>query len=133
MDPGEIAIEGAGIALVATLMIGAYATVANRRRLIFGICLGLLLAAFALPFVAYVVARITNHQASHVDLTAPAYVVVTALVCSGFAVLGMIGGALAEWRRRSASHRTPERARDLPDDPAQWLPWAERDAEPGNR
>ncbi len=123
MDYSELLIEGAGVALVGTLVTGVIAVLYERRRLVFGIVIGLTLALAVLPFVAYVVALVTHHLATNVDLTPPAYIVATAIACAALALLGLAGGAIAETRHH-ATHPTPK-ARDAAyhDNPTEWLPW----------
>jgi predicted PurR-regulated permease PerM len=126
MDVSDLLIEGAGFALLAALVAGAFATAYERRRLLVGLVIGLGLALLVLPFVAYLVARLTNHQATQVDLTPPAYIVVTALACAGLALAGLAGGAVAEVRRRRQG--IPNTPRGDPDenyidDPTTFVPW----------
>jgi hypothetical protein len=127
MDFADLAIEGAGFAVIIALMAGAFAIAYERRRLVLGVCLGLGVALLALPFIAYLVARLTNHHATDMDLTPPLYIVVTALVCGGLALLGVLGGALAEARRRPqplpAAPVATDPDQDYRDEPTQWLPW----------
>jgi hypothetical protein len=132
MDYGELALEGAGLALIAALMAGVFAAVGERRRLVFGICAGLALGLLLLPFIAYLVARITNHHADAVDLAPPAYIIVTALSCAMLAIIGGIWGAIAEMRHaRRGRLETLRRQRDpdaaYRDDVREWLPWGQRD------
>jgi hypothetical protein len=132
MDAADLAIEGAGVTLLAVLVGSVFALVANRRRIVIGACLGLGLAALALPFAAYLAARITNHHATDADLTPPAYIVVTALVCAGLALAGGLGGLIAEARHPSSANPPPDRLPgddDYTDDPARWLPWRKADDE----
>jgi predicted PurR-regulated permease PerM len=135
MDYADILIEGAGFALIAALVAGAFAAAYARYRLLIGICVGLVLAVAALPFVAYLVARLTNHQATAMDLTPPAYIVVTALVCGGLALVGLAGGTLAEARRRGASPKPRQDSdENYIDDPTTFVPWlrkAEDATKPG--
>jgi hypothetical protein len=126
VDFAEIAIEGSGVTLLLTLVIGVFAIVGERRRLITGVSVGLLLALIMLPFIAYGVARATNHQADTIDMTPPAYIVVTALTCAGFALVGMIIGAIAEAHHGNRPYRIPlppADDRDMIDDVRAWLPW----------
>ena len=124
------AIEGAGFAIIIALMTGAFAIAYARWRLVLGICLGMGFALLALPFTSYVAARLTNHLATDMDLTPPAYIIATALLCGGCSLLGVVGGALAEMRRRGVTPRTATVKRgpehDGNDDPAQWIPWMEK-------
>ena len=123
----DLAIEGAGFAIIIALMTGAFAIAYARWRLVLGICMGMGLALLALPFASYVVARMTNHLATDMDLTPPAYIIATALLCGGCSLLGVFGGALAEWRRRDTpphiSLAKPGPEQDGNDDPALWIPW----------
>jgi predicted PurR-regulated permease PerM len=126
MDVSDILIEGAGFVLLAALVAGAFAIAYERRRLLVGIGIGLVLALVLLPFVAYLVARLTNHQATDVDLTPPAYISVTALVCAGLSLLGLAGGVIAEERRRRSG--IPPKLLTDPDenyidDPTDYVPW----------
>lgn len=136
MDIAELAIEGAGFALILSLLTGAFAIAYARRRLVLGVCLGLGLALLALPFAAYLVARLTNHHATDLDLTPPAYIVATALLCGGLALLGVLGGAIAEVRShpRSAPLAPPAAKpgpeQDGNDDPTQWIPWMRHEEPP---
>jgi peptidoglycan/LPS O-acetylase OafA/YrhL len=126
MDTSDLLIEGAGFVLLAALVAGAFAAAYERRRLLMGLGLGLGVAVLALPFIAYLVARLTNHQATQVDLTPPAYVVVTALACAGLALAGLAGGALAEVQRRRRGIPTPPRSdpdENYIDDPTTFVPW----------
>lgn len=126
MDTADLAIEGAGITLLAVLVGSVFALAANRRRIIIGACVGLGLAALALPFVAYLAARLTNHHATDMDLTPPAYIVATALVCAGLTLAGGLAGLIAETRRRLPANAVPTRLppdEDYVDDPTHWLPW----------
>ncbi|MBA3824750.1 MAG: hypothetical protein H0X24_12750 [Ktedonobacterales bacterium] len=125
MDFSDAMIEGAGFALIAALVVGAFAAAYARHRLLVGICVGLVLAVLALPFVAYLVARITNHQATAMDLTPPAYILVTALTCAGLALAGLAGGAVAETRRRAGPAPKPRQDPDenYIDDPTNFVPW----------
>lgn len=138
MDLAELTIEGAGLALIGVIMAGVLAAVSEKKRLVGGICLGLALGLLVLPFVAYVVARLTNHQATDVDLAPPVYIVVTALTCTGLAVLGAVFGGIAELRHSGPQDRLEtlrlQRQRDADaqyrDDPQQWLPWGKRTNKP---
>lgn len=130
MDSADLAIEIAGMLLIAVMMAGVFAAVGERKRLVMGIAIGMLLALIALPFVSYLVARITNHHATDIDLTPPAYIVVTAITCAALAIGGAIGGLIAEARRGSRPAMPPEQHRrvdDGPDQVADWLPWGSRD------
>ncbi len=138
MDVSDVLIEGAGFALIVALVTGAFAAAYQRRRLLVGIGIGLGVAVLLLPFIAYLVARGTNHQATNVDLTPPTYVVATALVCAGLALVGLAFGALAEARRRHSG--LPEKLPGDPDenyidDPTNFVPWlrkAKDAAKPGS-
>jgi|GEM_PF-3519046 len=130
MDPADITIEGAGFAIVAALIAGTFAAVRDRRRIVLGTAIGLTLATIAIPFVAYFVARITNHQATDADLTPPTFIVVTALVCAGLTLAGLLGGVIAEYRRNLRGpyedldqRPHPADDSDMIDNPALWLPW----------
>lgn len=133
MDWADVSIEGAGLALVAVLVGSVFALAANRRRIVLGACLGLGLGLLVLPFVAYLVARLTNNNPDITTPTPPAYVVATALACGGLALLGALGGMLSETRRRSPPAPLREPAdEDYIDDPSQWLPWrTQQDNQPG--
>ena len=124
------AIEGAGFAIIIALMTGAFAIAYARWRLVLGICIGMGLALLALPFASYVTARLTNHLATDMDLTPPAYIIATAVLCGGCSLLGVVGGALAEMRRRDNPSRgslaKPGPEQDGNDDPAQWIPWMDK-------
>lgn len=138
MDLAELTIEGAGLALIGVIVAGVLAAVSEKKRLVFGICLGLALAMLVLPFVAYLVARLTNHHATDVDLAPPTYIIVTALTCTVLATLGAVFGGIAELRHQSPQGRldTLRKQRqhdaDAPyhDDPQQWLPWGKRTNNP---
>lgn len=129
MDWGDVTIEGAGLAIVGTLVAGIIAALCSRRHIVAGTALGMALALFTLPFVAYLVARLTNHQATDTDLTPPTYIVVTALACAAFTLLGLVGGIIAE-RRYLRIHGSLDDAyhdadENYIDDPSLWLPWSE--------
>lgn len=131
MDLAELTIEGAGLALLGVIMAGVLAAVGEKKRLVLGICLGLALGLVVLPFVAYGVARLTNHQASDVDLAPPTYIVVTALTCTSLAALGALFGGIAELRHAGPRDRLAalrqQRQQDgdaqYRDNPQEWLPW----------
>jgi hypothetical protein len=128
MDPADIAIEGAGLVLVGTIFTGIIAVLYARRRLLLGIAIGMTLAVVTLPFVAYVVAYLTHHRATDVDVRPPAYIVATAISCSALSVLGLIWGAFSEVRHRhDPPHDFTKQSDELyRDDPSQWLPWRAR-------
>jgi hypothetical protein len=131
MDWADVSIEGAGVALVAVLVGSAFALVANRRRIVLGACLGLGLGLLVLPFVAILVARLTNNNPDITTPTPPPYLVATALACGGLALLGALGGILSEARRRSPPVPLREPSdEDYIDDPARWLPWRPRQDDP---
>ena len=127
MDWGDVTIEGAGLAILGTLVAGIIAALGSRRHIVAGTALGMTLALLTLPVVAYLVARLTNHQATAVDLTPPTYIVVTALSCAAFTFAGLIGGIIAERRylRRHGSLGNDYQDSDdnYIDDPSRWLPW----------
>lgn len=128
MDYADLVIEGAGLALVGTIVAGLLAIAGQRRRLLMGITLGMGLALLTLPFVAYAAAWLTHHRATDVDLTPPAYIVATALVCAGISVAGALAGGLAELRRPAATPahpRKPGPEDDGVDDPHAWFPWGQ--------
>src|SRR5579875_1613153 len=127
MDMADFAIEGAGVALLAVVVGGAFAIAAERRRVVLGACLGLGIGLLLLPFIAYLVARLTHHLATQADLTPPLYIIITALACAGLGLLGTLIGLLAEARRRRNPSFAPRRAMpsdaDYIDDPSVWIPW----------
>ena len=127
MDVADVLIEGAGFALLATILTGVYAALQAKRRLMLGIAGGLLVALLLLPFVAYVVAWLTHHLATDADLTPPTYIVATALACAAIGLAGTVIGGIAELRHPIADMPVHERPtfpdEDGQDDPSQWLPW----------
>ena len=130
MDPAELAVEGAGLAILGAVITGFVAVLYERRRLMLGVVIGMALALAVLPFVAYLAALITNHHATDVDLHPPVYLVATALTCAGLSILGLTWGAIAEARhqRRSPTTAAPRTQPDddYHDDPREWLPWGDR-------
>jgi len=132
MNLADLLIESAGLVLLAMILAVVFALAGERRRIVVGAAVGMTLAALTLPFVAYLAALVTHHQATDMDLTPPAYIVATALSSAGFTLLGVIGGVIAETRyRRRHPHGEPPRPRttgdeDMIDDPAVWLPWGEQ-------
>ncbi len=134
MNLADLLIEGAGLLLLALILAVVFALAGERRRIVFGAAAGMALAALTLPFVAYIAALITHHQATDMDLMPPAYIVATAISSAGLTLLGVIGGVIAEtrYRRRHPYGESPRPRpagdEDLLDDPAVWLPWGERRA-----
>jgi hypothetical protein len=131
MDVADVTIEGAGFALLAVLVGSVFALAANRRRIVLGACLGLGAGLLVLPFVAFLVARLTNNNPNVTTPAPPPYIVATALACGGLALLGALGGLLSEARRRAPPapfhHPTDE---EYIDDPARWLPWRTKQDDP---
>lgn len=134
MSVSDFTIEAAGLLLVGLIVAGVYGAFGQYRRLVTGVALGMTVAAATLPFVAYIVARITNHQATDADVTAPAYIIATAISCTGFTLLGTLGGLLSEIRHRHTPktdlERHPANDEDMHDDVTKWLPWK---AEPSRK
>jgi hypothetical protein len=134
MDMADLVIEGAGVVLLAVIVGGAFAIAAQRQRIVLGMCIGLALGLLALPFIAYLAARLTNHLATNADMTPPMYIIVTALACGGLALIGTVGGLIADARRRSLPAPSPRPTLSPDDayidDPSQWIPWMRRDEPP---
>jgi len=122
------------VALLAVIVGGAFAIAAQRQRIVLGMCIGLTLGLLALPFIAYLAARLTNHLATNADMTPPTYIIVTALACASLSLIGTVGGLIADARRRS--HPFPSPRPTTPpddayiDDPSQWIPWMRREDPP---